>query len=97
MYSLKGMHDFVVCCLTSPVRLSFVNAADSKLFTILLLQIMAEIHLRSMQAKQSKSDADNRFGDRNLLLAVCTCFIRNCGHCEVIRDFRSLCNGGNPD
>jgi hypothetical protein len=31
-----------------------------------------------------------------LSTAVCTCFLRKCGRFEVIRDFRSLENGGIP-
>jgi hypothetical protein len=57
---------------------------------------MAEIHFRSMEASQYKGDVTNRFGDRDFILAVCTCFVRKCGHFEVIRDFRSLKNGGIP-
>jgi hypothetical protein len=57
---------------------------------------MAEFHFRSTQALQNKSDVTNRFGDRDFLLAACTCFLRQCGRFEVIRDFRSLKNGGNP-
>jgi hypothetical protein len=53
---------------------------------------MAEIHFRSMEASQKKSDVTNRFGDRDFVLAVCTCFIRKCDRFEVIRDFRSLNN-----
>jgi hypothetical protein len=49
-----------------------------------------------MEATQNKSDVTNRFGDRDFILAVCTCFIRKCGRFEVIRDFRSLKNGGIP-
>jgi hypothetical protein len=55
---------------------------------------MAEIHFRSTEAPQNKSDVTNRFGDRDFILAVCTCFLRKCGRFEVIRDFRSLKNGG---
>jgi hypothetical protein len=57
---------------------------------------MAEFHFRSMEAPQNKSDVTNRFGDRDFILAVCTCFLRKCGRFEVIRDFRSLMNGGIP-
>jgi hypothetical protein len=57
---------------------------------------MLEIHFRLMEASQNKSNVTNRFGDRDFVLAVCTCFIRKCGCFEVIRDFRSLKNGGNP-
>jgi hypothetical protein len=49
-----------------------------------------------MEASQNKSDATNRFGDRDFILAVCTCFIRKCGHFEVIRDFPSFKHGGIP-
>jgi hypothetical protein len=57
---------------------------------------MAEIHFRSMEVPQNKSDVINGFGDRDFILVVCTCFIRKCGRFEVIRDFRSLKNGGIP-
>jgi hypothetical protein len=49
-----------------------------------------------MEASQNKSDVTNRFGDCDFVLAVCTCFISKCGRFEVIRDFPSLNNGGNP-
>jgi hypothetical protein len=49
-----------------------------------------------MEATQNKSDVTNGFGDRDFVLAVCTCFLRNSDRSEVIRDFRSLKNGGNP-
>jgi hypothetical protein len=51
---------------------------------------MAEFHFRSMEAPQSECDVTNRFGDRDFILAVCTCFLRKCARFEVIRDFRSL-------
>jgi hypothetical protein len=57
---------------------------------------MAEIHFRSMEAPQNKSDVTNRFGDRDFISAVCTCFLCNSDRFEVIRDFRSLKNGGIP-
>jgi hypothetical protein len=57
---------------------------------------MAEIHFRSMEASQNKSDVTNRFGDPDFVLAFCTCFLCNSDRFEVIRDFRSLNNGGNP-
>jgi hypothetical protein len=57
---------------------------------------MAEFHFRSMKASENESDVTNRFGDRDLILAVCTCFIRKCGRTEVVRDFCSLMNGGIP-
>jgi hypothetical protein len=56
---------------------------------------MPEIHFRSMEASQNKSNVINRFGDRDFVLAVCTCFIRKCDRFEDIRDFRSLNHGGN--
>jgi hypothetical protein len=49
-----------------------------------------------MKATQNKSDVTNQFGDRDFVLAVCTCFVRKCDRFEVIRDFRSLKNGGIP-
>jgi hypothetical protein len=55
---------------------------------------MPQTHFPSMKATQNKSDVTNRFGDRNFILVVCTCFIRKCDRFEVIGDFRSLKNGG---
>jgi hypothetical protein len=49
-----------------------------------------------MKATQNKSDVTNRFGVRDFVLAVCTCFIRKWDRFEVIRDFRSLKNGVIP-
>ena len=49
-----------------------------------------------MKATQNKSDVNNRFGDRDFILVVSTCFLRKCGRFEVIRDFRSLNHGGSP-
>jgi hypothetical protein len=57
---------------------------------------MPQTHLRPRKATQNKSDVTNRFGDRDFIAAVCTCFLRNCGRFEVTRDFRSLKNGGIP-
>jgi hypothetical protein len=57
---------------------------------------MPQTHFPSMKATQNKSDVTNGFGDRDFILAVCTCFLRKCGRFEVIRDFRSLKNGGIP-
>jgi hypothetical protein len=57
---------------------------------------MPQTHFPSMRAAQDKSDVTNRFGDRDFVLAVCTCFLRKCGRFEVIRDFRSLNDGGIP-
>jgi hypothetical protein len=57
---------------------------------------MPQTHFPSMKATQNKSDVTNRFGDRDFVLAVCTCFLRKCGRFEVIRDFRSLNHGGIP-
>jgi hypothetical protein len=57
---------------------------------------MAEFHFRSMEAPQNKNDVTNRFGDRDFLLAVCTCFLSYSDRFEVIPDFSSLKNGGIP-
>jgi hypothetical protein len=57
---------------------------------------MPQTHFRSMKATQKKIDLSNRFGYRDFVLAVSTCFIRECDRFEVNRDFRSLKNGGNP-
>jgi hypothetical protein len=57
---------------------------------------MPETHFQSMEASQNKSDVTSRFGDRDFLLAFCTCFVCNSDRFAVIRDFRSLKNGGNP-
>jgi hypothetical protein len=54
---------------------------------------MAEIHFRSIEAPQNKSDVTNGFVERDFILAVCACFLRKCGRFEIIRDFRSLKNG----
>jgi hypothetical protein len=51
---------------------------------------MAEIHFRSMEASQNKSNVTNRFGNRDFVLAFFTCFLCNSDRFEVIRDFRSL-------
>jgi hypothetical protein len=48
------------------------------------------------EGNAEKSDVTNRFGDRDFILAVCTCFLRKFDRFEVIRDFRSLKNGGIP-
>jgi hypothetical protein len=48
-----------------------------------------------MEATQNKSDVTNRFGVRDFVLAVGTCFIRKCDRFEVIREFCSLEIGGN--
>jgi hypothetical protein len=45
---------------------------------------------------QNKSDVTNEFGDRDFILAVCTCYLYNSDRFEVFRDFRSLNHGGNP-
>jgi hypothetical protein len=57
---------------------------------------MPEFHLRSMKASHNKSDVTNRFGDRDFVLAVYTCFLCNSDRFEVIRDFRSLNHGEIP-
>jgi hypothetical protein len=49
-----------------------------------------------VEATQNKSAVTNRCGDRDFVLAVFTCFIRECDRFEVIRDFRSLKNDGIP-
>jgi hypothetical protein len=48
-----------------------------------------------MEPPQNESDVTNRFSDLDFILAVCTCFLCNSDRFEVIRDFRSLKNGGN--
>jgi hypothetical protein len=57
---------------------------------------MPQTHFPSMKATQNKNDVTNQFGDRDFIVAVCTCFLRKCGRFEVIRDFRSLKNGRIP-
>jgi hypothetical protein len=47
---------------------------------------MAEFHFRSMEAPQSESDVTNRFGDRDFILAVCTCFLCNSDCFEVMAE-----------
>jgi hypothetical protein len=49
-----------------------------------------------MKETQTTNDVTNRFGNRDFTLAVCTCFVRNCGRFEVIRDFCSFKHGGIP-
>jgi hypothetical protein len=56
---------------------------------------MPETHFRSRQAKQKKY-VTNRFGERDFILAVCTCFIHKCGRFEVNCDLRWLKNSGIP-
>jgi hypothetical protein len=56
---------------------------------------MPETHFRSMEALHNQINVTNRLGDREFILAVCTCFIRKCGRFEVIRDFHSLWHGRN--
>jgi hypothetical protein len=57
---------------------------------------MPQTHFLSTEATQNESDVSNQFGDRDFILAVCTCFLRKCCRFEVIRDFRSLNHGGIP-
>jgi hypothetical protein len=57
---------------------------------------MPETHFRLIKGSHNQTDVTNRFGDRDFVLAVCTRFIRKCDRFEVIRDFRSLKDGGNP-
>jgi hypothetical protein len=57
---------------------------------------MAQTHFPYINATQNESDVTNGFGHRDFVLAVCTCFLRKCGRFGVIRDFRSLKNGGIP-
>jgi hypothetical protein len=57
---------------------------------------MPETHFRSIKESHYQIDVTNRFGDRDFVLAVCTCFIRKCDRFEVIRNFRSLIHGGIP-
>jgi hypothetical protein len=49
-----------------------------------------------MEATHDKSHVTNRFGIRDFVLAVGTCFICKCAGFEVIRNLRSLKIGGNP-
>jgi hypothetical protein len=56
---------------------------------------MPQTHFRCRKATQNKSNVTNRFGDRDLVLAVCMCFIHKGNRFEVTRDFRSN-HGGNP-
>jgi hypothetical protein len=75
---------------------SLVNAIVSVLIVIIVCQTMLQTHFRSLKITQNKSDVTNRFGDRDFVLAVCTCFLSNSDRFEVIRDFRSLNHGGIP-
>jgi hypothetical protein len=72
------------------------NAIVSAFFVIVVCETMHKAHFRSMEATQNKSDVTNRFGVCDFVLAVCTYFLCKCDRFEVIRDFRSLKNGGNP-
>jgi hypothetical protein len=73
-----------------------VNATVSALLVIVACQTMPETHFQSIKRSHNQTDVANRLGDRDFILAVCTCFIRKCGRFEVIRDFRSLNHGGIP-
>jgi hypothetical protein len=66
------------------------------LIVIVGCQTLPQAHFRSIKATQSKNDVTNQFSDREFVLAVATCFIRECDCFEVIRDFGSLNRGGNP-
>jgi hypothetical protein len=55
---------------------------------------MPQTYFTSMKATQNENDVNNRFGDRDFVLAVCTHFLSNSDCFEVIRVFRSLDNGG---
>jgi hypothetical protein len=57
---------------------------------------MPQTHFPSLKATQNKNDVTNGFGNRDFILAVCTCFLRKCDRFEVIRDFRSLNHSGIP-
>jgi hypothetical protein len=57
---------------------------------------MAEFDFRSTEALQNKSRITDRFGDRNFISGVCTCFIDECDRFEVISDSRTLGTGGIP-
>jgi hypothetical protein len=49
---------------------------------------MPKTHFWFMEATQNKNHVTNRFGDREFLLAVDTCFLRKRDRIEVIRDIR---------
>jgi hypothetical protein len=57
---------------------------------------MAEIHFRSKEEPQNKSDVTNRLGDSDFVLAVSKGFLRKCDRFELIHDFGSLYHGWNP-
>jgi hypothetical protein len=75
---------------------SLVNAIVSVLVVIIVCETMPQTHFPSTKATQNKGDVTNRFGDRDFVLDVCTCFLSNSDRFEVIGDFRSLKNGGIP-
>jgi hypothetical protein len=76
---------------------SLVNAiVIAVLIVIIVCWTMPQTHFPSMKATQNKSDITNGFGDRDFILAVCTCFLSNSNRFAVIHDFRSLKNGGIP-
>jgi hypothetical protein len=72
-----------------------VKAIVAVFNVIIVCKTMSKTYFQSMGASQNKSDVTNGFGDRDFILAVCTCFLCNSDRSEVIRDFRSL-NGGIP-
>jgi hypothetical protein len=77
-------------------NVSSVNAIPSASIVIVVCETLPQIHFLSTEATQNNSDVTNRFGDRDFVLAVCTCFLRKCGGFEVILGFRSLNHGGIP-
>jgi hypothetical protein len=50
---------------------------------------MPKTYFRSTEATQNKNDVTNRFGDRDFILVVCTCFLRKCDRFEI-HDFLSF-------
>jgi hypothetical protein len=65
-----------------------VNAIVSVLFEIVICKTMPETHFRSMEASQNKSNVTNQAGDLSVHV------FSNSDRFEVIRDFRSLHQGG---
>jgi hypothetical protein len=57
---------------------------------------MPETHFRFKDATQNKNDFTIRFGDRDFILAVSTCYIHKRGRFEVPPDFHLLMNDVIP-
>jgi hypothetical protein len=72
------------------VHASSVNATVSKLFAILVRQIMAEIHFRSMEASQNKSDVTIQFPVGGLVIRFAGIFHLSCSVRKLFKNFMLL-------